>query len=692
MPQDILITPGSGEPQILFTGSGVRDTSIALNVLSSYQSASRSGTALVFEGTEGQLFAITDNLSSGTIFGVGDVTGLPLLRIDASGDVTLAEFGRFVGVGTGVPRFNLDVRGTGNFSTAIVSNNATFNGSVGISQNTPGAKMHVNTLTSTNKGLIVQGAAAQSANLQEWQNSAGSVLALVDKDGDVTAATGTFTFLQLTSSIPRQSGLFFLDNNGILSTSTNFIHDRSNLASPRLLFKASGIATPDISLNVLTSASGSTSGVQTLSFEGSAGQLFSISDVLNSGTIFSVNDISGLPMLEVDATGLVSLARFGTGINAHRTINALQGISGTNGTFSGTVTTPNILGSSNLIYVGQNQTFSWEFDTSNSNPAIRFTWGGAASAIWGSSGAVNISIQGVNGFRVAPGQTNIASTLGIGSVSSPNVFLRSDSGNALDIRNGANAQRINIYNAFTDASNYERGYIAWSSNIFRIGTEKAGTGIATNLELQADGITKAVFRTGTGSLCQINNGDIAFGTGNAANTTGDYFFIGPANHSLLISNNDVGLVVQKTGTLYVGGFYRNSVRNGLITGAYAYDTNIVAGSLVLQGGASTGNATPSKIIFRATASIASGTTNQTHSTVFEVTDSTKITIFDSVNIILGTTTGTKIGTATTQKIGFYDKTPVVQPAAVADATDAASVITQLNLLLSRMRDLGLIAS
>jgi hypothetical protein len=65
---------------------------------------------------------------------------------------------------------------------------------------------------------------------------------------------------------------------------------------------------------------------------------------------------------------------------------------------------------------------------------------------------------------------------------------------------------------------------------------------------------------------------------------------------------------------------------------------------------------------------------------------------DAGNITVGTTTGTKIGTATTQKLGFFNKTPVVQPTAVANATDAASVITQLNALLARMRDLGLIAT
>ena len=122
MSQDILITPGSGEPQILFRGSGTTDTAIELNVLSSYQSATGSGTAILFEGTEGQLFGITDNLSSGTIFSVGDIAGLPLIEADASGDVQLIEYGRYVGVGTGTPAYQFDVFGTGRFSDYLIVN------------------------------------------------------------------------------------------------------------------------------------------------------------------------------------------------------------------------------------------------------------------------------------------------------------------------------------------------------------------------------------------------------------------------------------------------------------------------------------------------------------------------------------------------------------------------------------------
>jgi hypothetical protein len=99
-----------------------------------------------------------------------------------------------------------------------------------------------------------------------------------------------------------------------------------------------------------------------------------------------------------------------------------------------------------------------------------------------------------------------------------------------------------------------------------------------------------------------------------------------------------------------------------------------------------------------------------------------LTLADALNIAVNTTTGTKIGTATTQKIGFYNATPVVQPAAIADLTVTATTGTlptatgsqviadaaaptnaellkycveleaKLELALARLRSLGLIAT
>jgi hypothetical protein len=58
----------------------------------------------------------------------------------------------------------------------------------------------------------------------------------------------------------------------------------------------------------------------------------------------------------------------------------------------------------------------------------------------------------------------------------------------------------------------------------------------------------------------------------------------------------------------------------------------------------------------------------------------------------GTLRGIKLGSASTSPLGFYGATPVVRPAAVADATDAVSAISQLNQVLARLRTLGLIAT
>ena len=99
------------------------------------------------------------------------------------------------------------------------------------------------------------------------------------------------------------------------------------------------------------------------------------------------------------------------------------------------------------------------------------------------------------------------------------------------------------------------------------------------------------------------------------------------------------------------------------------------------------NDMPGRLVFSTTADGAASPTER-----LRITSAGVIQVADAGNITVGTTTGTKIGTATTQKIGFYNATPVVQPAAVADATDAASVIARLNDLLARLRTLGIIAT
>ena len=81
-----------------------------------------SVNALNIEGSEGQLFSVTNNLSSGSIFAVNDITGLPSIDVNADGTIQLAPrgAGELVGIGTTSPTSKLHVVGdtlTTGFST-----------------------------------------------------------------------------------------------------------------------------------------------------------------------------------------------------------------------------------------------------------------------------------------------------------------------------------------------------------------------------------------------------------------------------------------------------------------------------------------------------------------------------------------------------------------------------------------------
>jgi hypothetical protein len=204
-----------------------------------------------------------------------------------------------------------------------------------------------------------------------------------------------------------------------------------------------------------------------------------------------------------------------------------------------------------------------------------------------------------------------------------------------ELVNGTSAAGpFRLYNTFTDASNYERGFMRWDSNNFDIGCEADGTGTLRNVRIKTNA-TSGVSGTGY----------IEFGGSATINTIKS-----------------------------VGG-----TANGAL---YIYSE----GTLRMLIGGSSGTRFHQTIYPNANQAIDIGLTNTRWRDVFcRSVDLTG-------DLILTTATGTKIGTATTQKLGFFNATPVVQQAAIADATDAATAITQLNDLLAAMRTLGLIAT
>ena len=89
------------------------------------------------------------------------------------------------------------------------------------------------------------------------------------------------------------------DKNIVITPNTGDASD------PKIVFSSANVSTAaqNITLTTYPTSNG------TLSFDGSAGQLFSITNSL-SGTIFSVNDISGMPSIEVLDSGIVKLAQY----------------------------------------------------------------------------------------------------------------------------------------------------------------------------------------------------------------------------------------------------------------------------------------------------------------------------------------------------------------------------------------------
>lgn len=95
---------------------------------------------------------------------------------------------------------------------------------------------------------------------------------------------------------------------------------------------------------------------------------------------------------------------------------------------------------------------------------------------------------------------------------SQDVRLMRDAANALALRNGAAAQSFAVYNTFTDASNYERLGVRWSSNVAYLGPQKAGTGSDRLMVVQTGIVTVAALPSastaGAGARAMVSDATV----------------------------------------------------------------------------------------------------------------------------------------------------------------------------------------
>ena len=206
--KNIRITPNrdtTSLPRIAFTGS--TNAPITLYVL--------DDNTISFEGSSGQLFSVNNNLSSGYIFSINDISGIPSFRVHADGTVGIAEFSGFVGIGTTNPAYKLSVIGQAYASGGFVGNltgtatSATTSGSAGTSltAGSAGTSVSAGTAgTATNAGSAGTSVTAGSAGTATNAGFAGAATTATSAGTAGTATNAGFAGAATTATSAGTAG------------------------------------------------------------------------------------------------------------------------------------------------------------------------------------------------------------------------------------------------------------------------------------------------------------------------------------------------------------------------------------------------------------------------------------------------------------------------------------------------------
>jgi len=153
--------------QLSFATASFGFTGITTNPTMSFIGATSSSpitltvltdNSLSFEGSQGSVFSIDSNLSSGEIFSVSDISGLPIISASAGQTVNINEFGGYTQIGNG----SINSSSTSTGSLVVVgglgiTGNANIGGTVRITNTT-------NSSSTTTGALVVNGGAGITGN------------------------------------------------------------------------------------------------------------------------------------------------------------------------------------------------------------------------------------------------------------------------------------------------------------------------------------------------------------------------------------------------------------------------------------------------------------------------------------------------------------------------------------------------
>lgn len=143
-------------------------------------------------------------------------------------------------------------------------------------------------------------------------------------------------------------------------------------------------------------------------------------------------------------------------------------------------------------------------DGSAAAPSIAFANDTDTGIFSAGVSALNIVVAGVTQAKAIATEFQIINQLRIGALSGTSVFLTDDAANTLAQRNGTNSQAFNLYNTFTDASNYERLSIKHDTNVITFVSEAAGTGTTRDFNFTGGNVGIGTVPTGKLSIRNLD--------------------------------------------------------------------------------------------------------------------------------------------------------------------------------------------
>ena len=573
-------------------------------------------TTSSWKGSEGTLFSIVNNLSTGSIFSICDISGIPSIDVDANGTIAIAPYGNNlskVGIGTTSPTSKLTVIGDvlvsgvitatafiGNIATAGIASTAINlqggDASQLAYQVSPGITSFIANGT---PGWLLQ---SNGSDVPYWVNPAfgfnvsNADYALVaGVSTNVIGGIGSITQLQVTGVSTFSNGPVFIG----AATSTGTASQRLQVTGGAYVSGNLGIGTttPQAKLDVTDDAliSGLTIGKGKGSVSTNTATGY---QTLLSNTTGSYNTANGYQALNANTTGSYNTATGWVALLSNTTgsYNTANGIQSLNSNTIGNYNTAagwralwrNTTGSSNTAtgYYALQANTTGTKNTANGVQALYFNTTGSNNT---ANGYLALQANTTGNYNTATGYVALRfNTTGSQNTANGYLALYTNTTGNYNTATGYVALRFNT----TGSQNTANGYGALSANT--TGYRNTATGAnalgsnTTGLRNTANGY-KALYTNTTGNS-NTANGYSALGsnTGNnntatgygalSTNTTGSN---NTANGVQALQSNTTGS--NNTATGFQALYANTTGYQNTATGHYALTTNTTANNNTATG-------------------------------------------------------------------------------------------------------------